>query len=557
MSINISNLFDQNPFYNIEESIGIANKLSVNTVKVEDQLFVGTNENTVQCFDKQGTKIWSINLGWNSEGYNRSIEQIIPISSRYLMVLDNSQTIHFIDSIKREKEAITFTLVFHTRERKDYLMLSNSLKQQMPYSLFCEHRLTLLSQKNLSKIQKSSGCYIAKVMENGIVRFTDARNVDNILNIIIPLHNKKISCIDLSDNLIVFSDDSENAYIADLHYPSVKHVFLGHQGVITDIKWITDNLLLTSSKDKTVRVWDTNSYQCLHVYQYEESIEKLEWNQGQLITVHSNHHLELRYLPTEERAYWQTLRKIVHPVIQDTIKADHPFMTEDRWTKDMLRHFDETVIPQNIEGIDEPGICHGISIASSAYWDGKEIKLYPIEERIEKWINYQRIYEKKLEEANSTHSKAEINVPYEIRNLEGISKVERFKVDVNLFMSGDQALGYLIKQTYKEKFSLDHFPEAKKWFKEWLNAHKFSIFSALNQQELRINQLELELFKITKQSNTEQDAYMLLSINTKLEDWENRQLKQAHSISIQILHNDHLVIEEPSFGVWHFTKEMV
>ncbi|KAG7656892.1 WD40 repeat [Arabidopsis suecica] len=52
----------------------------------------------------------------------------------------------------------------------------------------------------------------------------------------------------------------------------------GHTGDVLDLAWSDSNLLLSASKDKTVRLWRTGCDQCLHVFHHNNYVTCVEFN---------------------------------------------------------------------------------------------------------------------------------------------------------------------------------------------------------------------------------------------------------------------------------------
>ncbi|XP_022950097.1 WD repeat-containing protein 44-like isoform X2 [Cucurbita moschata] len=54
--------------------------------------------------------------------------------------------------------------------------------------------------------------------------------------------------------------------------------FHGHSSDVLDIAWSTSNCLLSSSKDKTVRLWQVGSDQCLNVFHHKNYVTCIQFN---------------------------------------------------------------------------------------------------------------------------------------------------------------------------------------------------------------------------------------------------------------------------------------
>lgn len=56
------------------------------------------------------------------------------------------------------------------------------------------------------------------------------------------------------------------------------HVFQGHSGEILDLSWSKNNCLLSSSTDKTVRLWQVGHDQCLRVFSHSNYVTCIQFN---------------------------------------------------------------------------------------------------------------------------------------------------------------------------------------------------------------------------------------------------------------------------------------
>ncbi|MCD7448649.1 hypothetical protein HAX54_045297 [Datura stramonium] len=56
------------------------------------------------------------------------------------------------------------------------------------------------------------------------------------------------------------------------------HVFQGHTGEILDLSWSKDNCLLSSSTDKTVRLWQVGHDLCLRVFSHSNYVTSIQFN---------------------------------------------------------------------------------------------------------------------------------------------------------------------------------------------------------------------------------------------------------------------------------------
>ncbi|KAJ5713265.1 uncharacterized protein N7483_010446 [Penicillium malachiteum] len=60
--------------------------------------------------------------------------------------------------------------------------------------------------------------------------------------------------------------------------PNPVHVYEGHTGSVLDLSWSKNNFLLSSSMDKTVRLWHTSRSECLCCFQHSDFVTSIQFH---------------------------------------------------------------------------------------------------------------------------------------------------------------------------------------------------------------------------------------------------------------------------------------
>lgn len=99
-----------------------------------------------------------------------------------------------------------------------------------------------------------------------------------------PLHQKSVFAIAITENFIVSAGRDACMIIQDKNSEEVIHKIPAHQSTINALAINKEKSLLASaSKDKTIKIWDTQTWQLLKVINYEKygyhsnSVNKIIW----------------------------------------------------------------------------------------------------------------------------------------------------------------------------------------------------------------------------------------------------------------------------------------
>ena len=146
----------------------------------------------------------------------------------------------------------------------------------------------------LSLATSQSGQYLATGSLDRTVKLWDCRHVGSIRTL--EVATKGISDIHFSplDDFVLFSSLDSSAYLYSMTTWRRRHALTGHQGAVTAGRILLEQKAVTTSMDRSIRLWDLNSGYIITSKNDVSGILSLDVLPGSFaVTGHANGHLRL------------------------------------------------------------------------------------------------------------------------------------------------------------------------------------------------------------------------------------------------------------------------
>ncbi|KAJ4951551.1 hypothetical protein NE237_028383 [Protea cynaroides] len=127
------------------------------------------------------------------------------------------------------------------------------------------------------------GCYLASGGEDGVVRIWRVTSTDASCKYVTAEGSSKFRSIVKGGKLVLGRKNSNPASVVipkkifNVEESPVQE-FHGHVGDVLDLSWSKSNFLLSSSQDKTVRLWKVGSDECLNVFHHNNYVTCIQFN---------------------------------------------------------------------------------------------------------------------------------------------------------------------------------------------------------------------------------------------------------------------------------------
>ncbi|KAK9247636.1 WD40-repeat-containing domain protein [Lipomyces tetrasporus] len=104
---------------------------------------------------------------------------------------------------------------------------------------------------------------------------------------------------------------------APVFRPDPHREFIGHKGDVLDISWSKNNFLLSSSMDKTVRLWHVSVEECLCCFQHQDFVTSIAFHPLDdrfFLSGSLDYRLRLWSIPDKTVVYWNDLSNYITAV---------------------------------------------------------------------------------------------------------------------------------------------------------------------------------------------------------------------------------------------------
>ncbi|XP_043722765.1 uncharacterized WD repeat-containing protein all2124-like [Telopea speciosissima] len=163
------------------------------------------------------------------------------------------------------------------------------------------------------------GCYLASGGEDGVVRIWRVTSTDASYKYVTDEGSSKFLNKVNGGKLIM---GRKNLNLASIVIPkkvfkveeSPVQEFHGHVGHVLDLSWSKSNFLLSSSEDKTVRLWKVGSDECLNVFHHNNYVTCIQFNpvdEGYFISGSIDGKLRLWGVSEGRVVHWADARDII------------------------------------------------------------------------------------------------------------------------------------------------------------------------------------------------------------------------------------------------------
>lgn len=91
-------------------------------------------------------------------------------------------------------------------------------------------------------------------------------------------HTRSVLCLQYDNDTIVSGSSDATLIVTELETGKLKQKLLGHEDSVLNLRLVKSDRIISCSKDRTVRLWDKNTGQCLRVYQgHRAAVNAVQW----------------------------------------------------------------------------------------------------------------------------------------------------------------------------------------------------------------------------------------------------------------------------------------
>ncbi|KAI9480565.1 MAG: WD40-repeat-containing domain protein [Benjaminiella poitrasii] len=114
-------------------------------------------------------------------------------------------------------------------------------------------------------------------------------------------HDGSVLCLQYDDTMLVSGSSDSNIFVTDIKTGEIKKKLIGHQDSVLCVRMVTNNRILSCSKDRSLRLWDRNTGECIRDYTgHRAAVNALQWKGDRVVSGSGDRTIKVWNLETGE-----------------------------------------------------------------------------------------------------------------------------------------------------------------------------------------------------------------------------------------------------------------
>ncbi|KAI7904101.1 WD40-repeat-containing domain protein [Cokeromyces recurvatus] len=98
-------------------------------------------------------------------------------------------------------------------------------------------------------------------------------------------HDGSVLCLQYDKNILVTGSSDSNIFVTDMKTGEIKKRLIGHRESVLCVKMVTNNRILSCSKDGSLRLWNRLTGECIRVYTgHNAAVNALQWKGNRIVS---------------------------------------------------------------------------------------------------------------------------------------------------------------------------------------------------------------------------------------------------------------------------------